>query len=82
MVSRLFSAAPHVFNYFFKIIDGRNHGKASEIVPAMTSPPMFGLTASKISAVLMVSCPIMSERGMSSLVLDSVVTCNYNYRNE
>ena len=44
--------------------------------PAMTSPPIFGLTANKIKPVFIISCPTIKLNGMSNFVFDSDVNCN------
>ena len=43
--------------------------------PAMTRPPMFGLTARRIRPVFIISCPTISDSGISNLVFDSDVNC-------
>ena len=44
--------------------------------PAITNPPMLGLTAHRIKPVLISSCPITNDNGMSNFVFDSEVICN------
>lgn len=53
-----------------------NDGHGLDLPPAITIPPICGFTASNISAVLMVSCPMIRDNGISFFVFDSEVYCS------
>jgi len=48
---------------------------AVPLPPAMTKPPIDGLTAKRINADLIVSCPTINDNGISNFVFDSDVLC-------